>query len=182
MTLNLNLDGNDLIVDSVTADTATLTSATIATLSATTLNDAAQKKAVVVVTDAATYDVLAANSGKVHVVPDLTADTVISLPTAAAGLYYEFIYGGVAADAHDWIIKTGSDTNYYKGGVVHLDTNADAAGDEVVVVYPDGNSNSMFDFDTPQAGTSVKFYCDGTNWYINGQAVGATAPTFADNA
>jgi hypothetical protein len=175
MTLNLNLDGNDLIVDSVTADTGTFT-----TLAATTFSGF--KQGVVAVTDAATYSVLAANSGKVHVIPDLTADTVISLPAAAAGLNYKFIYGGVAADAHDWIIKTGSDTNFFKGGVVHLDTNADAAGDEVVVVYPDGNSNSMFDFDTPQAGTAVEFYCDGTNWFINGQAVGVTAPTFADNA
>jgi hypothetical protein len=139
-------------------------------------------RAPVAVTDAATYSVLSTNSGKLHVIPDLTQDTVISLPTAAAGLHYIFMYGGVAADAHDWIIKTGSDTNYFKGGVVHIDTNADAAGDEVVVVYPDGNSNSMFDFDTPQSGTRVEFVCDGTNWYINGMAVGVTAPTFADNA
>ena len=38
------------------------------------------------VTDAATYTVLAANSGKTHMMPDLTADCVLTLPTAADGL------------------------------------------------------------------------------------------------
>ena len=140
------------------------------------------KQGAVVVTNAATYAVLAANSGKTHIIPDLTADTVITLPTAAADLYYKFIYGGVAADAQDWIIKTGSNTNFYKGGVLHLDTNAGAGTDELVPVYPNGTTNSMIDFDTPDAGTEIEVWCDGTNWYIHGQCAGVTAPTFADNA
>jgi hypothetical protein len=79
-----------------------------------------QISAPVVTTDAATYSVLSANTGKLHVIPDLTADCTFSMPAEAAGLHYKFIYGGAAADAQDWLFDTGSNTNYYVGGGVHL--------------------------------------------------------------
>jgi len=134
----------------------------------------------VAVTDAATYTVKDYNSGVLHVVPNLTADITISLPTAAAGLVYEFWSGGAAADAQDWLITTGSDTNYFKGGVLHIDADANSAADEAVPVYADGNSNSKLTVLTPEVGTTVKLHCDGTNWYVNGPVVSATAPSFAD--
>ena len=130
--------------------------------------------------DTTSYTVLAKNSGKPHVIPDLTGDLTISLPTAAEGLDYTFIYAGVAADAQDWAIDTGSDTNFYLGGVVHLDTDSDDAGDEVVAVASDGNSNSILNVLVPNVGTEVRAMCDGTNWFLSGRVVGATAPTFAD--
>jgi hypothetical protein len=126
--------------------------------------------AAVKVTDAATYTVLAANSGKLHIIPDLTADCVISLPTAADGLYYKFIYGGVAEDAHDVTFDTGSDTNFYLGGVTGLD---DDDGD-ILVIYPDGDSNSIMKIDTLNAGSTIELYCDGTNWYVNAVVVSGT--------
>ena len=126
--------------------------------------------AAVAVTDAATSSVLAANSGKLHVIPDLTADSVISLPTAAAGLYYKFIYGGVAADAEDVTLDTGSDTNFYLGGVTGLDPD----DGDVLVIYPDGNSNSKMKIDTLQGGSTIELYCDGTNWFVSGMVVSAT--------
>lgn len=133
------------------------------------------------VTDATAYTVLAANSGKVHIVPDLTADCTISLPTAAAGLRFKFVYGGGAADAHDWLIDTGADANFYIGGVVQHDP--DNAGDDTVVYYGDGDSNSKLGVLTPQAGTTIEVICDGTNWTIvEGRVISATdaGVTFAD--
>lgn len=130
--------------------------------------------------DAAAYSVLAKHSGMVHIFPNLTADITVTLPTVALGLYYRFIYGGIAADAQDWLISTGFDVNYFMGGVIHVDTDAGAGADEIVLVAPDGNSNSKFDFDVPQPGTTIEMFCDGLLWYINGFAVGTTAPTFAD--
>lgn len=126
--------------------------------------------AAVEVTDAETYDVSAANSGKLHIIPDLTADCVISLPTAAAGLYYKFIYGGVAEDAHDVTFDTGSDTNFFLGGVTGLD---DDDGD-ILVIYPDGDSNSIMKIDTLNAGSTIELYCDGTNWIVNATVVSGT--------
>lgn len=128
----------------------------------------------VAIPDAATYTVKDYNSGLPHILPDLTADIVISLPAAAAGLAYSFV-AGAAIDAQDWQINTGSDTNFYKGGLLYVD-DAPAADS----VASDGNSNSKVNILTPEAGTAVHVHCDGTNWYIWGTVASANAPTFAD--
>jgi hypothetical protein len=140
--------------------------------------DAAVVTPAVVVTDAATYTVLETNSGKLHIIPDLSQDIVISLPTAAEGLAYKFMYGGVAEDASDWQFDTGSDTNFYLGGLVAHDDGTDVA----LVVAGDGDSNSIVNILTPNVGTTVELYCDGTNWYLNGSVVSGTVTsiTFAD--
>jgi len=156
---------------------------TTVTASAEEINAKATKSGrVVAVGDTDAYTVLAANSGKPHIIPDLTADLTLSLPTAAAGLEYEFIYGGVAADAQDWAVDTGADANFFLGGLAHLDTDAGSGGDEVVPVAPDGDSNSILSVLVPDVGTRVRLVCDGTNWFLDGAVVGATAPTFADQA
>lgn len=130
----------------------------------------------------ANYTVLPENSGKPHLVANVSADRTFTLPSPVDGLDFEFIAQVGAADGHDWIIDTGSNTNYFVGAVVHLDTDANAAGDEVVVVAPDGNSNSKLQINLPEGGTRVRFICDGTLWTVSGFAVSATAPAFADQA
>ena len=131
-----------------------------------------QPQDVVFVTDAAAVTIQKGDSGKIHVCPDLTADATYTLPSAERGLSYEFWYGGTAADAQDWKFDTGSNTNFYIGGLVMNDT--DNGGDDTAVVDSDGNSNSVLDVLTPIAGTCVKLVCDGVNWYVNGQVVSAT--------
>ena len=132
-----------------------------------------------VVADAATYTVETKNTGRIHVMPDLTADCTITLPAAFDGACYEFMYGGAAADAQDWVINTAATTSLFKGGVTHLDTDAGSAGDEVVPVYADQSNDDTLTVLTPEAGTIVKLVSDGTHWYVNGVVVSATAPTFA---
>jgi len=124
------------------------------------------------------YSVLKENSGKLHILPDLDADCVFSLPTAEDGLRYEFISKGVAADAHDWQFDTGSDTNFYLGGITELDTTAATVKLEV----PDGNSNSIMNVLTPDPGSRIQLICDGVNWIIEGmvQSETADAITWAD--
>ena len=132
------------------------------------------------VTDATALVVNAMDSGKVYIMPDLTADCTISLPKAEAGLNFKFVYGGVAADAQDWIFLTKSNSNFYVGGVVQHDS--DDAGDDTVVYYPDGDSESSLSILTPQAGSSVEFICTGTTWFVNGSVITATdtGVVFAD--
>lgn len=130
----------------------------------------------VAIPDAATYTVKDYNSGILHVLPQLTADIVVSLPTPAAGLEYSFICG-TNIDAQDWQLDTGSNTNFYIGGLLYVD-DAPAANS----VASDGNSNSKVNILTPEAGTRVNVKCDGTNWYIDGVVASANAPTFADQA
>jgi hypothetical protein len=130
--------------------------------------------------DATTYTALVANSGKPHVLPNLTGSCTITLPTPASGLEYAFYYKGVAADAQDWVITTGSNTNYFVGGLLHADTNSDAGGDEIVAIAGNGSSNSKLTVVTPHVGTWVKCVSDGTLWILSGVAVSNTVPSFAD--
>lgn len=134
----------------------------------------------VTVADGAAYTVLAANSGKVHIIANQAQDCTLTLPTPAAGLFYEFWHGMEAADGHDWIFDTGSDTNYFKGGLLFCDSDAGPAAAEVLTIAGDGNSNSKLQVNLPSTGTFVKMYCDGTNWFLNGTVFSTTIPAFAD--
>lgn len=135
----------------------------------------------ITVADAATYTVDPDNSGLIHYIPDLTATCTFTLPTPATGLWFEFAYTGAAADAQNWIITSGSDTNYFKGGVIHLDTDSGTGADELVPVRSDGNSNSKLTVVTPDVGTHIRVECaDGTHWNVLGYVASATVPTMAD--
>lgn len=131
------------------------------------------------VPDAATYTVLRKDAGRTLLIPNLTADCTFTLPAAEEGLAYKFIYTGAAADAQDWIINTAATTELYKGGLVHLDTDAGAAGDEVVPVAADATDDDTMTILVPDVGTEVSIVSDGTSWYVSGMVVSATAPTFA---
>ena len=152
------------------------------TASAAQLNAAATPASRFVnVTDAATYTVLAADSGKIHIMPNFTADCTLTLPTAAAGLEYIFIGKAVAADAQNWIIKSPSATNYFIGGVSFADTDAGAGADEIHAgIWSNGSTNDFLTVVTPGAGTRIHAICDGTNWIVNGQVFSATVPAFSD--
>ena len=152
------------------------------TATATEINAAADAGSRFVnVTDAASYTVLAADSGKIHIIPDLTATCTLSLPAVASGLEYTFISKATAADAQDWKIKSASATNFFLGGVSFADTDAGAGADEIHAgVWSNGSSNDFLNVVTPGAGTRIHVICDGTNWIVNGQVFSATVPAFAD--
>lgn len=130
------------------------------------------------VPDATTYTVDAQDSGLVHYIPDLTADIVISLPTPKAGLWFEFVYSGVGVESQDWQLDAGSDTNYFLGGLLYVDDNPTADS-----IAPDGDSNSLCNVLTPEAGTRIRCECaNGTNWILSGVVASANAPTFANQS
>ena len=117
----------------------------------------------------------ATHSGRILVIPAITANRTITLPSPIGGSYFKIVYGGAAEEAENLIIDTGSDTNYFIGGIVHADSNADN-----VSIYSDGNSNStltLTDFGIFEINIMAK---DTTNWYIWGYQEGADAPAFAD--
>ena len=118
----------------------------------------------------------ATHSGRVLVVPDGTQDNTYTLPTPVAGSMFTFVYGGAAADATDFIIDAGSDTNFFVGNVAFNDTDDGAAS----VVFADGNSNSKLQVNVPGSAVINVMAKDGTNWYVWGSVTGATAPAFAD--
>jgi hypothetical protein len=141
-----------------------------------------QRYSHITVTDAATYSLKKYNTGLRHYVPDLSQDITLSLPTVEEGLVYELVYAGSAADAADWLIDTGSDTNYFIGGVLNCDTDAGTGAAEITTPSSDNNSNSKMTVTTPDVGTILTFECDGTHWYVSGTVASATAAAFADQA
>tara|TARA_R110000782_G_scaffold99053_1_gene184623 strand:+ start:134 stop:640 length:507 start_codon:yes stop_codon:yes gene_type:complete len=117
----------------------------------------------------------ATHSGRTLVVPALAANRTITLPAPVAGQSYKLIYGGAAEEAENLILITPGNANFFIGGVVHLDSNADN-----VSVYSDGNSNSkltLTDFGLFEINILAK---DSTNYYIWGYQEGVDAPAFAD--
>ena len=115
------------------------------------------------------------HSGRTLVVPALAANRTITLPAPVAGQSYKLIYGGAAEEAENLIIITPGNSNFFLGGIVHLDSNADN-----VSVYSDGDSNSkltLTDFGLFEINILAK---DSTNYYIWGQAEGVDVPAFAD--
>ena len=117
----------------------------------------------------------ATHSGRTLVVPALGGNRTITLPSPVAGSHFKFIYGGAAEEAENLIIITPGNSNFFIGGVVHLDSNADN-----VSVYSDGNSNSKItftDFGLFEINILAK---DSTNYYIWGYQEGADVPAFAD--
>ena len=117
----------------------------------------------------------ATHSGRTLVVPALGSNRTITLPAPVAGQSYKLIYGGAAEEAENLIIVTPGNTNFFLGGIVHLDSNADN-----VSVYADGNSNSQLtltDFGLFEINILAK---DSTNYYIWGNVVSEDAPAFAD--
>lgn len=128
------------------------------------------------IADATTYTVLADNSGLMHYFPDFTATCTATLPTPKAGLWFEFAYSGVAADAANFVLSSGSNTNYFKGGLVFLDSD-----DAIAPIAGNGSSNSKLTVVTPAPGTRFRCECaDGTTWVLSGFALSATIPSFAD--
>ena len=61
----------------------------------------------------------ATHSGRLIVVPAITANRTITLPSPVAGSHFKFIYGGAAEETENLIFDTGADANYFIGGVVH---------------------------------------------------------------
>ena len=117
----------------------------------------------------------ATHSGRTLVVPAITANRTITLPSPVAGAHFKFIYGGAAEEAENLIFDTGANANYFIGGIVHIQSDADSSS-----VYSDGNSNSkltLTDFGCSEINILAK---DSTNWLLWGWSEGADAPAFAD--
>jgi diaminopimelate epimerase len=119
----------------------------------------------------------AANSGRPHIIANVSADRTYTLPAAAAGLQFSFIAEVGAADGHDWIFLTAAPATLFKGGVLMVDTDAGPA--TVAAVVADQSDDDQLQVNLPQGGTLVEMYCDGTSWIVSGVVVSATAAVFS---
>lgn len=114
-------------------------------------------------------------SGRAIAVKNKTADAVYTLPNAEDGLNYKFMI--VEKDgAYDVEIKSAGATEFFHGGVTHLDTD----NETIATVVSDNDSNDFLTLTLVEAGSMVEMYCDGTNWFVTGHVASTTAPAFGD--
>lgn len=172
-TTDLTLSGDLIVGDDATITGDLLVGSTLGVTGVSTLTGIVQ--APVFVADATPYTVLADNSGKMHVILEQTSSITLNLPTIAAGLSYKFIMGGVATEAQNWII-VATTPSFYNGGVVWLDS--DDADDNIAPVYGNGTSHLTLTAVTPEAGTCIEIYSNGTEWFVHGTVSSATTPAF----
>jgi hypothetical protein len=128
---------------------------------------------------AATVTLTQQESGRAIIIKNKSADAVYTLPAVAVGLNYKFMIVEKTG-AYDIEIKSPSATNFFFGGVTHLDTDSGSGGDEIVTVVSDNDSNDFLTLTLVEAGSMVEMYCDGTNWFVTGHVASATAPAFGD--
>ena len=129
----------------------------------------------VALTDANTTLSATVHGGRTLVIPNLASEKTFTLPSPSAGLYFKFVYGGAANDVQNSVIDTGSDTNFFIGGLVHLDI-----GDDNANVYSNGSSNSKVTLGQQGAMEINILAKDSVNWYIWGYICSSAAPSFAD--
>ena len=106
----------------------------------------------------------ATNAGRTNVFPDTSQNTTVTLPTPSAGLSFRFIYAGAAADATDHIIKTTGNTLFFKGALVHHDTNQTGQTSATVGGFFLQDENGKILLNRYQeTNTTAKLLLDGTD-------------------
>lgn len=132
-------------------------------------------QAPVFVPDATPYTVLAADSGKLHIILEQTNSITLNLPVIAAGLSYKFVMGGVATEAQNWVI-VATTPSFYNGGIAWTDLND--AESNLAVVYANGTSHLTLTVTTPAAGTVIEIYSNGTEWFVHSTVISDSTPAF----
>lgn len=125
----------------------------------------------------ANYTVLAENSGKVHIIANVSADRTFTLPPVARGLNYKFVAEVGAADGHDWIFVAAATADLFKGGLLMIDT--DAAPATAAAVVADQSDDDQLQVNLPQGGTAIEMYCDGSYWVVSGVVLSTAAAVFS---
>ena len=127
--------------------------------------------------DAALTVTEATHAGKTIYQTDVSADRTYSIATPSkAGISYHLlgVGTGAAADGHDIILDFSDDACYFKGTVIHLDTDADN-----VAVWGNGSSHDRFQINVPAFYDIKLVSLSTTVMYIYGYVCSATVPAFA---
>jgi hypothetical protein len=114
------------------------------------------------------------HAGRMSIIPDQTASSVLTLPTPKAGMVLTFTYGGAAADAQNTAIQPAGD-GFFSGTVAFADTDGNAYS----VVVSDNAADDLLTLITPQNFTIVCTGVSTTEWALSGFVSSVTAPTIA---
>ena len=131
-------------------------------------------------TDTAAETLLAADAGKIIVIPNVGQDSVYSLPAPEVGLHLNVVgFGALAADGHDVSFHTGTlNTDYFHGAIAHHDSNQGTQ--TTSIVWADGDSNDKIKLDVPEAFDVHFLGKTSVSWYVWGSMTSGTVVTIAD--
>ena len=107
---------------------------------------------------------------------DISADRTYTLPTPKAGMQFNLVFQHTAADGHDIIIKTASNSIFFKGNLTFLTTGAATVG----TVFSDGDSNSKATLQVPGHFVITIVGINTTQYHVTGFVASATIPDFGD--
>ena len=145
------------------------------TATAAEINGATDNSVRTTVVPAGGAAVVLPSGGGTVLIPLVTANVTTTLPaTPTAGLRYDFIFIGSAADAEDWVLTAAA---FFAGGVCWLEE--DSAGVEVASIYANGTTHNTLTINNPAAGTVVTCIGTGTNWGLTAMVVAADTPAFS---
>ena len=131
----------------------------------------------VIHTDAPLTVTEALHGHRIVVIPNVSADRIITLPTAVAGMTFRFISNvGTAADGHDVQIATAGTSIFFAGSIMHHDTNE--TGQTSAVVYPNGTNHYRLNILLPGAFHIWLWGVSATVWAFSGWVASAETPTF----
>jgi hypothetical protein len=125
----------------------------------------------VMVPDNTSYAVLLKNSGKTHIMKNLTSSQAINLPTPTVGAHFTFVYCGAAEDDTQRNFETGSGTNYYIGGLMGANESTEA----ITSISSNGTTNARMHVTRMLSGSKIELFSDGTLWYVTGYVTSTSA-------
>lgn len=145
------------------------------TATAAEINGATDNSVRTTVVPAGGAAVVLPTGGGTVLIPLVTANVTATLPaTPTAGLRYDFIFIGSAADAEDWVLTAAA---FFVGGVCWLEE--DSAGVEVASIYSNGTTHNTLTINNPAAGTVVTCIGTGAAWGLTAMVVAADTPAFS---
>ena len=132
----------------------------------------------VLLTDASATLTEAANGMRINILPMVTGNRTISMPTpSAAGVSYRFISALTAEETENYIFDTVTTDNsvYFKGGLGVIAVSGDLAAD-----HSNGSSNSQLTL-TDAGYFDILFIAYSTTiWYVSGVVQSVDTAAFAD--
>ena len=138
------------------------------------LIDTIQPSSVLLADDDVNFTV-ADNAFRLNIMPNISANRTITLPTPVLDVWFHIVYLPLAADTDNLTIE-GTTAHSFYGGVIHSDTNLASAGD-TDVVFGDGSADDAI---VLAAGKHLDIWLHGkstTVWYVWGVSAGDTVIT-----
>jgi len=130
-----------------------------------------QTNQVLTIPDVPTYNLTAADSGKLIMVTPPTAASIINLPSLQAGLRYKFMVLNDFGGGFTSTLRPTLNGVAVNGKVIGtcINITPGVAGAAVVEAVTKG-ANTLVITSAAKLGNYVDMTCDGNNWYISGLA------------